>query len=107
MIELFNIYSLKQVLVFPLIQECIVTKEKCEKKDLLRVVRNNEGVVTHIYCKPYEKVSEIIKRYRNKASDFEDNKKFIFNAKELNQSLTADEAGILNNANIFVVLVKK
>lgn len=24
---------------------CVVTHEKCEKKDLIRVVRNNEGVV--------------------------------------------------------------
>ena len=24
---------------------CVVTHEKCEKKDLLRVVRNNEGLV--------------------------------------------------------------
>ena len=24
---------------------CVVTHEKCEKKDLLRVVRNNEGVI--------------------------------------------------------------
>ena len=24
---------------------CVITHEKCEKKDLLRVVRNNEGVV--------------------------------------------------------------
>jgi len=24
---------------------CVVTHEKCEKKDLLRVVRNNEGIV--------------------------------------------------------------
>ncbi len=24
---------------------CVVTNEKCEKRDLLRVVRNNEGVV--------------------------------------------------------------
>jgi len=24
---------------------CVVSHEKCEKKDLLRVVRNNEGVV--------------------------------------------------------------
>jgi len=24
---------------------CVVTHEKCEKKDLLRIVRNNEGVV--------------------------------------------------------------
>lgn len=24
---------------------CVITHEKCEKKDLLRVVRNNEGIV--------------------------------------------------------------
>lgn len=24
---------------------CVVTHEKCEKKDLLRIVKNNEGVV--------------------------------------------------------------
>lgn len=24
---------------------CVITQEKCEKKDLLRVVRNNEGIV--------------------------------------------------------------
>ena len=24
---------------------CVVTHEKCEKKDLLRVVKNNEGIV--------------------------------------------------------------
>ena len=24
---------------------CVITREKCEKKDLLRVVRNNEGKV--------------------------------------------------------------
>ena len=54
-----------------------------------------------------EKVSEIIKRYRNKASDFEDNRKFIFNAKDLNPTLTVSETGLLNNDNIFVVTTKK
>ena len=27
------------------LRTCVVSNEKCEKKDLLRVVRNNEGVV--------------------------------------------------------------
>ena len=27
-------------------RSCIVTKEKCEKKDLIRVVRNNKGEVS-------------------------------------------------------------
>lgn len=27
------------------LRTCVISNEKCEKKDLLRVVRNNEGVV--------------------------------------------------------------
>ena len=27
------------------LRTCVVTHEKCEKKDLLRIVKNNEGVV--------------------------------------------------------------
>ena len=27
------------------LRTCVVSNEKCEKKDLLRVVRNNEGIV--------------------------------------------------------------
>ena len=49
-----------------------------------------------------EKVSEIIQRYREKYSDFEQNLKFIFNAKELNTFLSVAEHGLSENANIFV-----
>ena len=75
--------------------------------DIDVIFRNNDGVPIHVHCKSDEKVSEIIKRYRNKALDFEDNRKFIFNAKDLNPSLTVSETGLLNNANIFVVTTKK
>ena len=27
------------------LRTCVITKEKCEKKDLIRIVRNNEGLV--------------------------------------------------------------
>ena len=50
-----------------------------------------------------EKVSDLIQRYRDKSGDHDTTKKFIFNAKNLNQSLTVGEAGITNNGNIFVV----
>jgi hypothetical protein len=39
-----------------------------------------------IQCMPDEKVSTLIERYRNKADDHDQTKKFIFNAKNLNQS---------------------
>ena len=57
----------------------------------------------NIQCMPHEKVSELIKRYRTKSGDKDPTKKFIFNAKNLNQDLTVGEAGISNNGNIFVV----
>ena len=50
-----------------------------------------------------EKISDIIQKYREKSSNYDINLKFIFNAKDLNHSLTVAEAGITNNANIFVV----
>ena len=59
-----------------------------------------------IQCMPNEKVKEVIKRYRIKSGDKDETKKFIFNAKNLNLSLTVAEADITNNANIFVVTTK-
>lgn len=56
----------------------------------------------NIYCLRNEKVSDIIHKYRKKSNDYE-SKKFVFNAKNLNQSLTVAEAGLINDSNIFVV----
>ena len=56
-----------------------------------------------IQCQLNERVSDLIQRYRTKSGDRDPSKKFIFNAKNLNQSLTIEEAGITNNGNIFVV----
>ena len=56
-----------------------------------------------INVKENEKIQDIIQKYREKSSNYDINLKFIFNAKELNLSLTVAEAGITNNANIFVV----
>ena len=50
-----------------------------------------------------EKVSDIIERYRNKANDFDQTRKFKFNAKMLIPNLTLEETGITNNDHIFVV----
>ena len=59
-----------------------------------------------IQCMDNEKVSEVIKRYRTKANDHDNSKRFIFNAKQLNESLTVAEAGLTDNSNIFVVTTK-
>ena len=59
-----------------------------------------------IQCMPDEKVSTLIERYRNKADDHDQTKKFIFNAKNLNPELSLSAAGIAHNSNIFVVTTK-
>ena len=53
-----------------------------------------------------EKVSNLIEKYRIKSGDRDLSKKFIFNAKALNCSLTLEEAEIDNNSNVFVVEIK-
>ena len=58
-----------------------------------------------ILTKSDEKISEIIKKYRQKSSNYNKNIDFIFNAKHLNPSLTASEPG-LTNCNIIQVICK-
>ena len=67
-------------------------------------VGDNREIV--IQCLPDEKVSDVIQRYRTKSGDNDTTKKFIFNAKALNQSLSVAEAGLANNVNVFVVTTK-
>ncbi len=55
---------------------------------------------------PDEKISSIIEKYRIKSGDKSTTKKFIFNSHALSPSLTAAEAGLAHNANIFVVQTK-
>ena len=59
-----------------------------------------------VHCMPDDKVSKIIERYRRQSGDKDLSKKFIFNAFPLNPDLTAAEAGLTDNANIFVVATK-
>ena len=53
-----------------------------------------------------DKCSDIFQKYKNLATKKSDTEKFVFNAKTLYPSLTAEEAGITNNASIFVVETK-
>ena len=56
-----------------------------------------------IQCMLSDQVSDIIQRYRNKSGDNDVTKKFIFNAKALNPQLSCAEAGLTDQANVFVV----
>ena len=63
-------------------------------------------VPIQVKFKPDDKVSKIIEKYRIKSGDQDPNKRFIFNAKNLKPNLSADEVGLCNNSNIFVVATK-
>ena len=56
-----------------------------------------------ILTKSDEKISEIIKKYRQKSSNYSKNIDFIFNANYLNPSLTVSEAGLTNCKTIQVI----
>jgi len=68
-----------------------------------RAGQNGENGSIMVQCTLEERVSEVIKRYGNKAMEDTNKKKFIFNAKALVPSLTVAEAGLQEGANIFVV----
>ena len=85
----------------------IIQRNKNCSECLTVIFRNyNSGSPIQIQCLSTDRVEEIIKRYRCKSNDQDNSKKFIFNAKELNPDLTAAEAGLSNNANIFIVKIK-
>ena len=56
-----------------------------------------------ILCYPDDKVSDIIEKFRNKANVHDDNRRFIYNTKELNPSLSLAEAGLIHKSIIYVV----
>ena len=83
-----------------------IQEEKEKSKNIYITFRKNSNKGYSFQCHMDEKISIVIERYRNIASDFNDNEKFIFNAKALNPSITVAEAGFNNNSNIFVVETK-
>ena len=56
-----------------------------------------------IFFYPDDKISDIIEKFRNKANVHDDNRRFIYNAKELNPSLSLAEAGLLYGSVVYVV----
>ena len=68
---------------------------------IILFITNQNRKVT-IQVRAEEKVSEMIEKYRSKACDHDMHKEFIFNSKQLNPSLTVQEAGITNLSHIFV-----
>jgi len=87
--------SINEVLIDPINKELFLKISKIEK-----------GVI--IESQPDDKVYELIEKYFEKIKINESFKKyfiFIFNAMKLNISLTLKECEIINNSNIFIILI--
>ena len=99
----------QQMLQQQLMQQQIMQQQMEMQNQYIRVIFRQSGENSKnippitIQCKPFDSVSSIIEKYRNASGDKDPYKKFIFNAKNLNQALDLNEAGISNNSNIFVV----
>ena len=85
-------------------------KQKNEGSEILINFRRNnptfEKQLIKIYANPEDRVSTIIKKYRKEGNDYDEDRRFIFNARILYPSVSLREAGITNNSNVFVVVTK-
>ena len=61
-----------------------------------------------VQCKCKEKISELIKKYRKKTNDYNENIQFFYQAKKLNpeSESTLKEEKIINNAEIMIISKK-
>ena len=64
---------------------------------------NNGQEKIHIICNKKEKISFVIQKYRDKSNDYSEYRKFIYNSRVLNPSLTVEEADLKENSCIAVI----
>ena len=84
----------------------ILDKNIIPEFDVIFRANGPTGEPIMVQCKSGDKVSKIINKYRMRSADQDTSKKFIFNGFALNPDLTAVEAGLHNNATIYVVATK-
>ena len=99
----------QQMLQQQLMQQQIMQQQMEMQNQYIRVIFRQNGENSKnippitIQCKLGDSVSSMIEKYRNASGDKDPYKKFIYNAKSLNQFLTLSSSKISDNSNIFVV----
>ena len=68
--------------------------------------RKRDQKAVSVNCREKDYISDVIKKYRKYSLDNNQTEKFIFNAQTLSPSLTVDESGLMNGANIHVVEIE-
>ena len=82
----------------------IVLNNPFNNKDYYEILFQKDitGKVTVLHCNSKEIISDVIKRYREKAKDYDENR-FTFNNMKLNPSLTLFESKIFKGSKILVI----
>ena len=70
---------------------------------VFRTSNQTDDLPVKIQCLKSDLLSSVFEKYRNKANDKDMTKKFIFNAKQLDKTMTVGEAGLYEGSTIFVV----
>ena len=74
--------------------------------NLIQILFLNDrtGKVTTITCNPFEKISELIEKYKYKANDYDKDTFFVYNNKELNNALNfkLNDFGLTHRSTITV-----
>ena len=83
------------------IEPNFIINNSTDNIDIIFQYAGSTQKITVLHCNHNEKISEVIKRYREKANDYNENK-FLFNGKDLNPSLTLTESGIFYQTKILV-----
>ena len=60
-----------------------------------------------VCCKGDEKICEIIQKYRNKANDYDKNRNFLFNGRDLNNNNSSLIDNGINNGSLIKVIFQK
>ena len=99
----------QQIMQQQIMQQQIMQQQMEMQNQYIRVIFRQNGENSKnippitIQCKLGDSVSSMIEKYRNASGDKDPYKKFIYNAKSLNQFLTLSSSKISDNSNIFVV----
>ena len=64
---------------------------------------NTQVTMTKIKCSLNDRISRVIEKYRNKSGDNDSSKKFVFNARSLNNNSTVAQSGLADGSNIYVI----
>ena len=70
-----------------------------DKIIFLAFIKDQNNKITIIHCNPQEIISNLIKRYREKSNDYDENR-FISNGKDLDISSTISESKMFDKCDV-------